>query len=73
MLKLAKVDPVRCKGCGLCEAACPKKAIHAGHELNAAGYHYMVVKEEDCIGCGICYISCPDYAISVTEGGRQNG
>ncbi len=73
MKKLAKVDPARCKGCGLCAAACPKGAITAGHALNAAGYHYMTVDEALCIGCGFCYISCPDYAVEVTEGGRKDG
>ncbi len=60
------VNNDRCKGCGLCVDACPKKCISFSQNLNKIGYHYAVLKnEKDCIGCGFCYQVCPDVCIEV--------
>ncbi len=56
----------RCKGCGLCIAACPKKILAFSERFNRSGYHPMVCsRPEDCIGCAICGRTCPDLVIAV--------
>ena len=57
----------RCKGCGLCETACPKKIIALKTEdINQKGYHPAIITDESaCIGCGSCAIMCPDSVIKV--------
>ncbi|PKK91277.1 MAG: tungsten formylmethanofuran dehydrogenase [Candidatus Wallbacteria bacterium HGW-Wallbacteria-1] len=60
------VDDERCKGCGLCIDACPKKIIVESEKLNSKGYHpAKQVNEEKCVGCKICATVCPDCAIEV--------
>lgn len=39
------VDNEKCKGCGLCVAACPTKVIDLHSEVNGKGYHYAYMKE----------------------------
>ena len=59
-------DNEKCKGCGLCVAACPTKVIDLHSEVNGKGYHYAYMKEpEACIGCASCAMVCPDSVISV--------
>ena len=36
------IDPVRCKGCGLCVAACPQRVLALGTRSNGSGYFYPV-------------------------------
>ncbi len=60
------VDNEKCKGCGLCVAACPTKVIDLHPDENGKGYHYAYMKEpEACIGCASCATVCPDSVISV--------
>ena len=57
----------RCKGCGLCVSACPKKIIllRSG-KLNAKGFHPAGIDEMDkCTGCASCAVICPDTVIEV--------
>lgn len=54
-----------CKGCGYCEAACPRKAIILSGPLNQKGYPTPVLDEEKCTACGVCYIVCPDYVYEI--------
>lgn len=63
------IDRERCKGCGLCVHACPKKVLELlSGELNKKGYHPSApVRLEDCIGCAICALFCPDVAITVSK------
>ncbi len=61
-----RVDKDRCKGCELCNAACPQQIITMSKELNVKGYFYAMVSQPSrCIGCRLCAIVCPDVAIEV--------
>lgn len=51
-----------CKGCGVCVAFCPKKALSLDEIAEKAVWH-----EELCIYCGICEHYCPDLAITVEK------
>lgn len=57
----------RCKGCGLCESACPKGIIALSKEkINAKGYHPAEITDEtQCIACASCAVMCPDTVITV--------
>lgn len=57
----------RCKGCGLCVEACPKKIVKLSTDrINSKGYHPACVIEMDkCIGCAFCATMCPDMVITV--------
>jgi NAD-dependent dihydropyrimidine dehydrogenase PreA subunit len=62
------VAPEACKGCGYCQELCPKGVYVLGAELNAAGYIFMTVEDQErCIGCLSCVMGCPDFAISVED------
>ena len=60
-----KVNTERCKGCYLCVANCPNKAISISGNVNAKGYEYIQVDEEKCVACGCCYQMCPDYVFEI--------
>ena len=68
---MAKVsfDENRCKGCGLCVEACPKKIVAlAADKMNSKGYHpALVTDQEKCIGCAFCATMCPDVVITVEK------
>ena len=60
------VDGERCKGCGLCIAACPQKVLALSGTLNKSGYDIVRMKNPDaCVGCAFCALTCPDIALSV--------
>ncbi len=61
-------DTERCKGCGLCIAACPKKVLAFSGRLNKSGYNVAhMANPDDCIGCAFCAMTCPDIAIEVYQ------
>ncbi|MFH1422824.1 MAG: 4Fe-4S dicluster domain-containing protein [Planctomycetota bacterium] len=56
----------KCKGCGLCITACPKKGLRFAAHLNIRGVNPPErITEIDCTGCTSCAIICPDCAIMV--------
>ena len=55
------IKTVRCKGCGICAAFCPKSVL-AVSELGKI----QVVNKEACIGCGQCESRCP-YSLPIRE------
>lgn len=66
-----RITALECKACGRCVAACPKKVLSLGHELNARGYHHVVYSGTGCIGCGNCFYTCPEpHAIAVHIPGK---
>lgn len=61
-----EIDEIRCKGCGLCTIACPKKLITLCDKLNNQGYSPAEIRSlEQCTGCALCAEICPDVAINV--------
>ena len=54
------IDPLECKACGRCIAACPKKVLRMNPELNARGYTHAEYAGAGCIGCLNCFYVCPE-------------
>ena len=60
------IDKERCKGCGLCIAACPQHVLAFSGEVNTSGYNVVHMENPDaCTGCTFCALTCPDVAITV--------
>jgi 2-oxoglutarate ferredoxin oxidoreductase subunit delta len=60
------INAERCKGCGLCLAACPRHALALSPQANKMGYFPVQSNcQSDCTGCGLCALMCPDAAIEV--------
>ncbi|MGI6039126.1 MAG: 4Fe-4S binding protein [Clostridiales bacterium] len=59
----------KCKGCGLCIEACPKKILQLSEdEINLRGYYpAMIIDQDKCIACSFCAIMCPDCIITVEK------
>ena len=56
----------RCKGCGLCIAACPHQVLGYSGQLNQSGYNVVHMQDpQACVGCAFCAMTCPDVAIEV--------
>ena len=69
-MQLAKAifNADRCKGCGLCVTACPKKIVILSNEINAKGYQPAACSDQAaCIGCAFCAQICPDSIITVEK------
>jgi heterodisulfide reductase subunit A len=61
--KIARIDPIRCSGCGLCVLNCAYNAIEL--EENPRLGIIAVVNEALCKGCGACSGSCRCSAIDI--------
>ena len=59
------IDIERCKGCGLCVAACPKGCIVSSKHSNTNGYFPAEKNDIECTGCAICAVICPEAIIEV--------
>lgn len=56
----------RCKGCGLCVLACPRKLLAISDRLNNQGYPVAeCTDDEKCNSCALCAEMCPDVVIEV--------
>jgi len=61
---LMEIDPVKCKGCGQCAAACPLDIIEIVSEGTGRHKKAWAVRDETlCLGCGVCYTACKFDAI----------
>jgi NADPH-dependent glutamate synthase beta subunit-like oxidoreductase/NAD-dependent dihydropyrimidine dehydrogenase PreA subunit len=60
-LLVAEVDPLRCRGCGRCEQACPYSAarVQFGRMRSVSE-----INQAFCRGCGHCAAQCPTQAIA---------
>ena len=69
MVSKVTIDENRCKGCGLCVRACPKKIMQLSKtKLNEKGYHPAeCIDQEACIACASCAWTCPDAVITVEK------
>lgn len=63
------IDYEKCKGCGMCAAACPKKILEINKKrLNLKGYNPMEIIDRDaCISCAMCATMCPDCVITIDK------
>jgi 2-oxoglutarate ferredoxin oxidoreductase subunit delta len=61
-----------CKGCEICIESCPQKSLALSKEINAKGYHYAVLVQDNCTGCVNCALVCPDAVITVYRT-KKNG
>lgn len=63
------IDEIKCKGCSMCVAVCPKKILELANEkINAKGYHpAQCIDQSICIGCAFCATMCPDSVITVEK------
>ncbi|MFI5253620.1 MAG: 4Fe-4S dicluster domain-containing protein [Bacteroidota bacterium] len=65
-------DIETCKGCELCIEACPQESIALSKEINAIGYHYAVLIQDNCTGCVNCALVCPDAVITVYRAKKKS-
>lgn len=63
------INEEKCKGCGLCVRACPKKIVAlSSTKLNSKGYHPAEVTDMDeCVACASCARTCPDAVITIQK------
>jgi len=67
-----QVEIARCKGCGLCVEFCPRHLLRLSDELNAAGYHPVLMHDvPKCTACALCAEMCPESAIRVYRRKRR--
>ena len=60
---VVQVDEKLCSACGICEDACPFKAIQVDGRV--------VVNWDACMGCGVCVGQCPNDAMLLVRDDRK--
>lgn len=65
--KIFKIQPKRCKGCGICISKCPTGALEMGDDYCFLGNPLPKINLERCVACGNCKNFCPDGCISVIK------
>ena len=63
-----EINDENCKGCTLCQIACPQHVIEMSVDhVNVKGYYpaMLVDPDEKCTGCALCAVACPDVCITV--------
>lgn len=68
-MKKIEFNEEKCKGCGLCVIACPKKLVSLNkNKINKKGHNPADVVEKDkCVACGQCAVMCPDNVIYIEK------
>ncbi|MBE6855174.1 MAG: 4Fe-4S dicluster domain-containing protein [Ruminococcus sp.] len=68
-MKKMTVNEERCKGCGLCTTACPKKLVVLRKDKrNKKGYFPAECTDDAaCISCAMCAMMCPECAITIEK------
>ncbi|MEG1536715.1 MAG: 4Fe-4S binding protein [Clostridiales bacterium] len=68
-MALVIINAEKCKGCGLCVRACPKKIMALSKtKLNSKGYQIAEVTDmAACIACAACARTCPDVVIEIEK------
>ncbi|WP_409969541.1 FAD-binding protein [Bengtsoniella intestinalis] len=54
-----RIDPQRCRGCGLCTEGCATGALSMADKV--------AVVNDNCVFCGVCVQNCPFEAISIAQ------
>lgn len=57
---IARIDPEKCTGCGICADLCRFDAVRVGASYNT-------VDPFSCDGCGLCKLACPLGAVEMEE------
>ena len=74
--QIARVDPIKCTGCGNCIEACPKmvidlvpasKSVHVDCNSKDKGKDVKAFCKVGCIGCKICVKKCPENTIGFED------
>jgi len=56
------IDPVTCRGCGICKRDCPVQVIAGDRRM------IHIINQEGCIKCGTCLRVCPFDAVIKVSG-----
>ena len=73
---VARVDPRKCIGCGMCARECPNGIIHLVNDtakvvVECSNHEKGAVTRKSCsngcIGCMKCEKTCPEGAIKVVD------
>lgn len=61
------IETERCKGCGLCVAACPAAILTLDMDtVNGSGHHPVrLLDATHCTSCAFCAKVCPDAVFTV--------